>query len=95
MYADGLGDLGYDVLTLAVRSGGLVHAADGGGLALSLGLRPRARAASRPSRVPSMISSRWNSSIVPRMWKTSRPVGVAMSICCLRTTPSRGSAVSG
>ena len=68
-----------------------VHAADGGGLAaFSLGLRPpvrpRARAASRPSRVPSMISSRWNSSIAPRTWKTSRPVGVVVSICCFRTT---------
>ena len=56
----------------------------------SLGLRPpvrpRARAACRPSRVPSMISSRWNSSIAPRMWKTSRPVGVVVSMCCFRTT---------
>src|SRR5208282_4905992 len=57
---------------------------------LSLGRRPperpRARAASRPSRVPSTISSRWNSSIAPRIWKTRRPVGVVVSICCLRTT---------
>src|SRR5690348_9423858 len=55
---------------------------------LSLGRRPpaRPRAASRPSRVPSTISSRWNSSIAPRIWKTMRPVGVVVSICCLRTT---------
>jgi hypothetical protein len=33
-----------------------------------------------------MISSRWNSSIAPRTWKTSRPVGVVVSMCCLRTT---------
>ena len=36
--------------------------------------------------LPSTISSRWNSSIAPRIWKTSRPVGVVVSICCLRTT---------
>ena len=32
MHADGLGDLGDGVQPLAIRSGGLVHAADGGGL---------------------------------------------------------------
>src|ERR1700757_2131446 len=49
-------------------------------------VRPRARAAARPSRVPSTISSRWNSSIAPRTWKTRRPCGVVVSICCFRTT---------
>lgn len=59
-------------------------------LAVSLGLRPlvlpRARAAARPSRVPSTMSSRWNSSRAPRKWNTRRPCGVVVSICCLRTT---------
>ena len=32
MHADGLGNLGHGVQPLAIRSGGLVHAADGGGL---------------------------------------------------------------
>src|ERR1039457_2056862 len=49
-------------------------------------LRPRARAAARPSWVPSTISSRWNSSIAASTWKTSRPCGVVVSIACLRTT---------
>src|SRR5271157_6414578 len=39
VHADGLGDLGDGVLSLAVRTGGLVHAADGGGLpGVQLGL---------------------------------------------------------
>ena len=39
VHADGLGDLGDGVLPPAVRPGGLVHAADGGGLpGVQLGL---------------------------------------------------------
>jgi hypothetical protein len=66
-----------------------LDAADGGGLP-GVQLGPAALgaavglAACRPSGVPSTISSRWNSSIAPRMWKTSRPVGVVVWMCCLR-----------
>jgi hypothetical protein len=46
VHADGLGDLGDGMQPLAIRSGGLVHAADGGGLGgAQLGLAaPRAAA---------------------------------------------------
>ena len=40
---------------------------------------PRASAASRPSRVPSTISSRMNSASAAKTWKTSRPPGVVVS----------------
>src|SRR5664280_3851966 len=39
---------------------------------------PRARAASRPSRVPSTMSSRMNSARAAKTWKTSRPPGVVV-----------------
>ena len=39
----------------------------------------------QPFLVSSTISSRWNSSIAPRMLKTSRPVGVVVSMSCLST----------
>ena len=46
MDADGLGDLGDGVLPLAVRAGGGVHAADGGGLpGVQLGLAAAGAAA--------------------------------------------------
>ena len=46
MHADGLGDLGHGVLPLAVRAGGGVHAADGGGLGgVQLGLAAAGAAA--------------------------------------------------
>jgi len=46
VHADGLGDLGDGVLSLPVRPGGLVHAADGRGLAgVELGLAASGAAA--------------------------------------------------
>lgn len=42
--------------------------------------RPRARAASRPSRVPETISSRMNSARAAKTWKTSRPPGVVVQL---------------
>src|SRR5512144_1529628 len=51
-------------------------------------VRPRARAASRPSRVRSLIRARSNSAIAPRMWKNIRPTGVEVSMPWSRTTRS-------
>lgn len=42
-------------------------------------MRPRARAAARPSRVPETISSRMNSARAAKTWKTSLPPGVVVS----------------
>jgi hypothetical protein len=58
---------------------------------------PRPRAASSPSRVPSMISSRMNSARAAKTWKTSRPPGVVLSrASCrlLKPTPCRRSVVT-
>jgi hypothetical protein len=38
-------------------------------------IRPQARAAARPSRVPATMSSRMNSARAAKTWKTSRPPG--------------------
>ena len=38
--------------------------------------------------MPSTISSRWYSSMAAKIWKTSRPVGVVVSMSCLSTTRS-------
>src|SRR6266568_7219440 len=57
VHADGLGDLGDGVLPLAVRSGGLVHAADGGGLpGVQLGLAA-AGAAAGPGGVEALAGA--------------------------------------
>src|SRR6266480_1788967 len=57
VHADGLGDLGDGVLPLAVRSGGLVHAADGGGLpGVQLGLAA-AGAAAGPGGVEALADA--------------------------------------
>jgi hypothetical protein len=57
VHADGLGDLGDGVLPLAVRPGGLVHAADGGGLpGVQLGLAA-AGAAAGPGGVEALAGA--------------------------------------
>ena len=82
--AEQAGDLGHGVLAVRVQLAGVVDLPGGeAGLASS---DPAAGAGRRPSLVPSTMTSRWNSSRAPRRWKTSRPLGVVVSICCLSTT---------
>ena len=59
--------------------------------------RPRARAAARPTAARSAISSRSNSASAAKMWNTSRPVLVVVSIPSCRdanATPRSASALT-
>ena len=60
-----------------------------------LGLRPRARAACKPAWVRSRMSARPNSASAPKMWKTSCPVALSVSIASFKlfgpTPPLRSS----
>ena len=58
-------------------------------------VRPRARAAARPSRVRSDIRACLNSAIEPRIWKNIRPMAVVVSMPWSRTTRSTHGNVAG
>jgi hypothetical protein len=52
-------------------------------------VRPRSRAAARPSRVPATMSSRMNSASAAKTWNTSRPPGVVVSrASCSEVNPT-------
>ena len=88
------GDLGDGVSPSAVGASLVVHALGDPDLAggelgpLPPPVRPRARAAARPSRVRSAIKGCSNSAMAPRMWKDIRPTAVKVSIPWSITTRS-------
>jgi hypothetical protein len=87
------GDLRHGVAALAVWAGLVIHLlGDAAWRGVSLGfcppVRPRVRAAARPSMVRSDISACSNSAIAPRIWKNIRPTAVEVSIPWSSTTRS-------